>query len=358
MTMELTPPEDWTRANYQLPKEVDEYTGPGRLAVRDVSRMMLHHVWLLRSMGSGKMGLSLAEVMMDLRDRLGHRRNTIGRAWSALINMGYIASVYAEPTGTQFRTGEFAWDGPMGKLFPGEPNRHYEREAESRRTQRERENREDSQTRSTPWAAILRAEGWTETGRSGPCGCPIWSAPGIGATPELATSHAPTCGVFYFEAGDEPLYVHTDNAPGAVGLTTHAYSSRTITKTQAVIYGQGLVKDFLRTRGKDVESEAERRFWETYTDLRPLALNGLVPQHKVPPYRLDFAIPNKKIGIEIDGYGFHSDKDTFLRDRQRQRALEMVGWRIIRFAGKEACDTPERCVTDAAKLVTVFQGAN
>lgn len=52
-------------------------------------------------------------------------------------------------------------------------------------------------------------------------------------------------------------------------------------------------------------------------------------------YRIDFADIHTLIGVEIDGYAYHSDKDTFVNDRQRQRALEQDGWRLIRFAGVE-----------------------
>ncbi len=78
----------------------------------------------------------------------------------------------------------------------------------------------------------------------------------------------------------------------------------------------------------------------------------------MPPYRLDFAIPEQRLAIEIDGYAFHSDRDTFIRDRRRQRELEVAGWRFVRFAGKEALDSPERCVEMTAEAVAAFGGAS
>jgi len=106
-----------------------------------------------------------------------------------------------------------------------------------------------------------------------------------------------------------------------------------------------------------VESPAEQRFWDSYLGLRPPQLNGLVTQHKVPPYRIDFAIPGKKIGIEIDGYEYHSDKYSFTQDRQRERDLDLAGWRLIRFSGEEVFRYPDECVLDAARLVSVFRKA-
>jgi len=101
-----------------------------------------------------------------------------------------------------------------------------------------------------------------------------------------------------------------------------------------------------------LDSEAERRFWTAHTTLQSPALTGLVTQHHVQNYRLDFALPEARIGIEIDGHAYHSGPDAFHNDRVRQRRLEMEGWRLIRFSGREACNDPYRCVREAAALVT------
>jgi len=66
-------------------------------------------------------------------------------------------------------------------------------------------------------------------------------------------------------------------------------------------------------------------------------LAGFKPQipTKNNKYRIDFGDPTTKIGVELDGYEYHSTKEQFVADRKRQRALEMEGWRIIRFSGSE-----------------------
>lgn len=102
------------------------------------------------------------------------------------------------------------------------------------------------------------------------------------------------------------------------------------------------------------ESEAERLVWQAARYARLPELEGLVLQHSVMRYRLDMAIPQLKIGFEIDGYEWHSDRETFVRDRQRQRQLELAGWRIVRFAGKEAIYEPDQCVRDMASAVRQF----
>jgi very-short-patch-repair endonuclease len=82
---------------------------------------------------------------------------------------------------------------------------------------------------------------------------------------------------------------------------------------------------------------------------------GLRPQFWIiargSHYRLDFAVPALKIGIEIDGFDYHSDTDDIAADRKRQRDLEFGGWTIIRFGGQEVHDDPAACAAEALKFI-------
>lgn len=111
-----------------------------------------------------------------------------------------------------------------------------------------------------------------------------------------------------------------------------------------------------RRRSARTDSPIEKAFWAAHCDLDIYALRDMVTQHKVGKYRLDFAIPEHKIGIELDGYAYHNDHATFIKDRARQRALELEGWRIIRFAGKEVTDNAGACVRQAANAVFTLMG--
>lgn len=102
------------------------------------------------------------------------------------------------------------------------------------------------------------------------------------------------------------------------------------------------------------ESVAEALVWEAANDAHRPELEGLVVQHPFWAYRLDFALPDLKIGFEIDGHAYHSDALTFDRDRKRHRQIELQGWRLVRFSGKEACDNPEQVVREMALAVRTF----
>lgn len=98
------------------------------------------------------------------------------------------------------------------------------------------------------------------------------------------------------------------------------------------------------------DSPVEKQFWDVAQLLALHELNGLTPQHQVGKYRIDFAIPQKKFGIEVDGLAYHNGQDSFIADRRRQRDLEAQGWRIIRFAAKEVMDDATTCVKQAGQI--------
>lgn len=122
--------------------------------------------------------------------------------------------------------------------------------------------------------------------------------------------------------------------------------------TQVATYGKSATDR--ACEGLQFDSEVERQFWLAYVkavDCFTNAgdyLNGLVPQYGVGSYRLDFAIPDIKFAIEIDGLAYHNGQDSFMRDRKRQRDLEADGWRVIRFAAKEVMNDPWQCVMESA----------
>ena len=73
-------------------------------------------------------------------------------------------------------------------------------------------------------------------------------------------------------------------------------------------------------------TEAEQILWRA---LRALRLPAKVRRrHPIGGYIADFAVPSRRLIIEIDG-GQHAS--TIARDAARTRVLEARGWRVIRF---------------------------
>jgi len=58
-----------------------------------------------------------------------------------------------------------------------------------------------------------------------------------------------------------------------------------------------------------------------------------------------------KLVVECDGYEWHKDKDSFIRDRKRDRALKAVGYDVFRFSGSEIVRDPISCANELHKYI-------
>ena len=66
-----------------------------------------------------------------------------------------------------------------------------------------------------------------------------------------------------------------------------------------------------------------------------------LPQITLP----DLAFPEKKIAIYCDGYRWHNERKSFIRDRQQSRELQLRGWIVLRFAGREIREDMESVIS-------------
>jgi very-short-patch-repair endonuclease len=78
---------------------------------------------------------------------------------------------------------------------------------------------------------------------------------------------------------------------------------------------------------------------------RVLRSHGLPPaafQHQVPEAaaRLDFAYPELRLGIEVDGYDVHGTPRAMTADHERQNRLVMAGWTVLRFTWEQVVRRP------------------
>ena len=107
-------------------------------------------------------------------------------------------------------------------------------------------------------------------------------------------------------------------------------------------------------------NEVESLFWVAHYEAtidRKICIPDLIPQFEVKGghwldkviYRLDFFSPAKKCAIEVDGLAYHNGMRSFVADRHRQRALEMEGIRVLRFAAVEVTNNAEYCYEYAAQ---------
>ncbi|AGT12791.1 RepA-like helicase [Mycobacterium phage Phelemich] len=92
----------------------------------------------------------------------------------------------------------------------------------------------DQWAESTPWAAILEPLGWTPAPRADSCGCEVWTAPGVHASPKSATAHGAGCTAGRYTEVNAPLHIWTDNPAEPFDAWVKDKGTSTISKLQAV----------------------------------------------------------------------------------------------------------------------------
>ena len=77
------------------------------------------------------------------------------------------------------------------------------------------------------------------------------------------------------------------------------------------------------------------------------------PQYPILGRRLDFAIVDKKIDIEVDGKRWHlnSEGSRKLDDHFRDLQLTSAGWKVIRFWAFEINNHIEECVNKVKEIL-------
>ena len=96
------------------------------------------------------------------------------------------------------------------------------------------------------------------------------------------------------------------------------------------------------TSPEPTRSELERRF-RRVCRLADVPL----PQVNVPVegYEVDAFWPAARLVVELDGWGFHKTRGAFERDRARDAALLVAGYRVVRATYRQLRDEPAGLVT-------------
>jgi hypothetical protein len=68
-------------------------------------------------------------------------------------------------------------------------------------------------------------------------------------------------------------------------------------------------------------------------------------------YRLDFAWPDVKVAVEVDGWEFHADHAAWQRGMERDRWLLSDGWAVHHYSWDDIRDHPERVASDVRRLI-------
>jgi very-short-patch-repair endonuclease len=58
-----------------------------------------------------------------------------------------------------------------------------------------------------------------------------------------------------------------------------------------------------------------------------------------------------RLVVELDGYAYHAVRGAFERDRARDRALLLAGWRVVRITWRQLQTEPDLVVADLDRLL-------
>ena len=101
---------------------------------------------------------------------------------------------------------------------------------------------------------------------------------------------------------------------------------------------------------QEIATQYERNFYAPSYGLEKkdvfYTLADIEPQFEVAGYRIDFAYPDKKLAVELDGHDYHKTKEQRKYDAKRDRALSLEGWNVIRFTGSEVYQNAQKCVDE------------
>ena len=109
----------------------------------------------------------------------------------------------------------------------------------------------------------------------------------------------------------------------------------------------GLLKSFARENRRN-QTEAESVLW---TYLRGNALGTkFLRQHILGDYIGDFVSTEKKIVIEIVG-GYHLQDSQIIRDANRTRFLEQMGYTVVRFSNEEVLMDTDNVIIKIKEII-------
>lgn len=100
-------------------------------------------------------------------------------------------------------------------------------------------------------------------------------------------------------------------------------------------------------------SEAERRLQDL---VRAARLPAPATNVRVEGFELDACWSEERLVVEVDGFAFHGSRSAFERDRRRDAALQVAGFRVMRVTWRQLVDEPEAVVATVARLLE--QGAS
>ena len=108
----------------------------------------------------------------------------------------------------------------------------------------------------------------------------------------------------------------------------------------------------LKSKRKTLRNNSTKAEIILWRYLKHSQLNGrkFRRQHSIGPYIVDFYCPEKRVVIELDG-PVHEKDEQKIYDKKRQKYIEAVDIRIVRFQNEEVINNVEKVI---ARILVVI----
>jgi very-short-patch-repair endonuclease len=107
--------------------------------------------------------------------------------------------------------------------------------------------------------------------------------------------------------------------------------------------GSGVLRAMVAARdpSSTIDSDAETLLFEALRRGRlPLPETQFWITTRTRKCRVDFAYPDARLAIEVDGWTDHATRQAFEADRARQNELVELGWKVVRFTWLQLTTQP------------------
>ena len=138
------------------------------------------------------------------------------------------------------------------------------------------------------------------------------------------------------------------------GVLSHSEIGRALARS-AHRRGAACLRELLSDvdPGPRLRSELERRFLSLLEQtLLPPPQTNLLVEIEGHLHEVDFAWPEHRLAVELDGAAFHRTRQAWEADHQRDARFARAGWRVLRFTWRQVTGEP------AAVVATVSAAAS